>query len=79
MAPSLTLASALLALEATTADIDAKDAAALNARAYRDHLIITALDGGATYRQLQNITHLSRSAIIKIQNAPRRYTGGSDK
>jgi hypothetical protein len=69
---SLSEVGALAELETVTGTIKRLDDEAYDARVRRDELVLTLLEKGAPYRQLQRITGLSRAALIKIQDSPRR-------
>lgn len=63
----------LAAIEATQAVIDDLNTRLTQERARRDNLILDALLAKTPYRTIQKLTGLSRSGIIRIQEAPRRY------
>lgn len=69
---TLSLGAALIELETVTRTIKELDSKAYRARVQRDAAVMRALENGATYRQVQKSTGLSRQSIIKIQNAPRQ-------
>ena len=67
---SLSHGQKLAAIEATQRVIEQLTTKLSNERALRDSLILEALEAKTPYRTLQRLTGLSRSALIKIQNAP---------
>lgn len=69
---SLSIGQKMAALEATTAIIDQYRTKLTLELARRDNLILDLLEAKTPYRVVQRLTGLSRSAIIKIQDAPRR-------
>lgn len=62
----------LLAIEATQEVIGQLYSRIAHQQATRDALIFDALAENTPYRTLQKLTGLPRSALIKIQNSPRR-------
>lgn len=62
----------LAAIEATQAVIDEYTTKLATERGRRDSLILDALIAKTPYRTIQKLTGLSRTAIVKIQESPRR-------
>ena len=61
----------LLAIQTTQEVINEYTTKLAMERARRDALILDALIDNTPYRTIQQLTGLSRSALIKIQNSPR--------